>query len=459
MNIRIIAIAKDECAYLSEWVHHHFYFGVDSIHIAVNATNDPSLSLLECLSKLYPVSYSVEDDLARSTGSGFQAAAYEKMAAQAKEEGFSHVLMLDIDEFWTPLDFKSSIKNAMRQIGQSDVYLFHWFFHQSESEFSRCFQSEISIHQNPQFKCLFSLDSPYERIGIHNVYGSKLSYKTADGQSYSFRKSDSHRAQLDRNTMLRPMPFVVLHRLYRSQMEYVSLLLRGRARGGKIKDNRTGYYVNKANTEILEIDKNRLQDYYQSYDEFIRNTGIQDLILDGQEYVKGRYQNALALFRSELSFQDTKVLHNALRNISLPEVREIQDRLRGDPRIIEEEKQVHLDKLKKAVIFLNSVGQKKYARKLLIVLISIASSKKKTLFYWVTYLPSLLGKLSQYNENKGQHIDVIRNAALFFERIKDYYRALALMSIAYDLRPEGKLIEKKVALYRSMVSQAQSTDS
>jgi len=126
MKIKVISIAKDECAYLSEWVHHHLYFGVDSIHVAINATNDSSINLLECLSKRYPVSYSVEDELAVSTASGFQAAAYQQMAAQAKEEGFSHVLMLDIDEFWTPLDFKSSIKDAVRQIGQSDVYLFHW---------------------------------------------------------------------------------------------------------------------------------------------------------------------------------------------------------------------------------------------------------------------------------------------------------------------------------------------
>jgi len=325
--------------------------------------------------------------------------------------------------------------------------------------FSRCFQSEISIHQNPQFKCLFSLDSPYERIGIHNVYGSKLSYKTSDGHSYRFRKNDSNRAQLDRDAILKPMPFVVLHRLYRSQMEYVSLLLRGRAKGDKIKDNRTGYYVNRANMEVLRIDEALLKSYYQSYGEFILKSGIQDLILDGQNYVKERYQNALALFQSDLSFRDTKVLHTALRNITLPEIRKIQLKLRDDPRMVAEEKREHFEKLRNATLFLNSVGQKEYARKLLKMLTSIAPSKKKTIFYWVTYCPSLLGKSSRYNAKKGQHIDAIRNAALFFERTKDYPRALVLMSIAYDLRPEGKFIEKKVALYMSMLQKAQSADS
>ena len=30
-NVKIIAIAKDEGAYLAEWIHHHLYFGFSEI--------------------------------------------------------------------------------------------------------------------------------------------------------------------------------------------------------------------------------------------------------------------------------------------------------------------------------------------------------------------------------------------------------------------------------------------
>ena len=39
-KVKVVAIAKDEGAYIAEWIFHHLYFGFDAIDIYVNRTTD-----------------------------------------------------------------------------------------------------------------------------------------------------------------------------------------------------------------------------------------------------------------------------------------------------------------------------------------------------------------------------------------------------------------------------------
>lgn len=49
LKIKLVAIAKDEAAYLPEWIFHHLYFGFDQIDIYVNNTSDNTFALGEQL--------------------------------------------------------------------------------------------------------------------------------------------------------------------------------------------------------------------------------------------------------------------------------------------------------------------------------------------------------------------------------------------------------------------------
>lgn len=394
-KVKLIAIAKDESAYLCEWIHHHFYFGVDAIHIAINNTNDKSIELLDNLSHHLPVTYSIEDRLSQENSFNFQSLAYQKMASIAKEEGFSHVLILDIDEFWIAKDFKTKIKEAMDLIGKADSYLFHWFRHCDEEEFSHCFKERIIGGNSPLVKSIISLNSEYETIREHNAYG-ELIYRTADGKEYPFSVSNKTRTRIDRELSkdLKDLPYLVVHRMYRSQMEYTSLLLRGRPRGSLIKDNRHGYCVKKDADDVLCFSSKDLQDYYQSLEELISKANVENLIRSGQDFVRQRYNNALSVFKSnKLSSDDINSLKKVLKYVELPEVKEIRDNI-------------------------------------------IKKSKNK--------------KGPELNKITSEDISYLRDLALSLES-SDIKSSLRVMEIALKLRPNGSLIKRKIKEYRNML--------
>jgi len=57
MKIKLVAIAKDEAAYLPEWIYHHLHFGFDEIEVYVNFTTDNSYEVLAAIAKHHPVRY------------------------------------------------------------------------------------------------------------------------------------------------------------------------------------------------------------------------------------------------------------------------------------------------------------------------------------------------------------------------------------------------------------------
>ena len=55
IKIKLAAIARDEAAYLPEWIFHHLDFGFDEIEIYINNTVDNSSAVLENITDNYPV--------------------------------------------------------------------------------------------------------------------------------------------------------------------------------------------------------------------------------------------------------------------------------------------------------------------------------------------------------------------------------------------------------------------
>lgn len=50
VKVKLVAVAKDESAYLAEWCAHHLYFGFDEITVYLNRTTDNSCDVLSRLS-------------------------------------------------------------------------------------------------------------------------------------------------------------------------------------------------------------------------------------------------------------------------------------------------------------------------------------------------------------------------------------------------------------------------
>ena len=50
-RVKLCAIAKNEGAYIADWVFHHLHFGFDAIEIWVNGTVYPSLRILKRISE------------------------------------------------------------------------------------------------------------------------------------------------------------------------------------------------------------------------------------------------------------------------------------------------------------------------------------------------------------------------------------------------------------------------
>lgn len=322
-KVKIAAIAKDEARYITEWVYHHTYFGFDSFDIYVNNTSDGTLDILSALAERIDINIIVADDLYRHDPASFQTRAYNQSLANARESGFSYVAFLDIDEFWTPQDFTTPVQQFLRRGEAFDVVLFNWAIHRGESEFSRCFSNVNQFISDHHVKPVAKVSSQ-ARAGIHNVYGPDLAYGTSELESAQFIDDSKAKVKIEHQHI--PDAFVV-HRLYRSQIEYVSMLGRGRPRGDRFKSNRTGYYINNNNGYEFVIDTAQLENYYHGLDQLIHQCQLTGLIDNAEQFVVQRYHNLVELIRDGVTFSEAKVLLGALKNITLPEVSEMTDRL------------------------------------------------------------------------------------------------------------------------------------
>ncbi|HCG6788043.1 TPA: glycosyltransferase family 2 protein [Vibrio parahaemolyticus] len=326
LKVKVAAIAKDEGAYISEWVHHHLYFGFDEVEVYVNNTSDRTTAILDSLCENYAVKYQIRDDLVEEAKGNFQKAAYNEIALRAKLDGFTHVLFIDIDEFWTPKDFTMTVKDFLSDTDNADCYVFQWSMHHDEKIFSPCFTNSNRFKKAPQLKHLINLSSSFENVGIHNTYGDGVVYRDSSGAEVIFDSEDKLRSIIVNNKPLSDAVFIV-HRAYRSQLEYVSMLLRGRPTGQVIKNNRLGYYKNKECDQVFTIDDNKLDNYVSSL--IVFNQPIMDYIAISRNFVIERFKRALEVFSSDLNDADRKDLKVALRNVTIDEVVEVHAKVFG----------------------------------------------------------------------------------------------------------------------------------
>lgn len=292
----VVSAIKDEAAYIHEFIHHHLFFGFAEIVLLVNRTTDSTVHILNKICSTYPqVSFLVTDfidDLGLASSIQRLSFAYGiRELRRHRRCGFA--LVVDADEFWTPLDFKTPIADALAQYPDFDLLSLNWApQHIDEEPFSPPF-SNLKAMAGKSYKSIVNLASPIitvkphfaimepsysegqvwlDSFGVEKLYSIPLfGEKSRYEQAY---ESDRPRPWWHR---LLNQNSYILHRVQRSESEYLFNLLRGRAElneFGKylIKTYKNGF--SRKTNMPLQLDPSRVAQYHESLHRFVIECGI-----------------------------------------------------------------------------------------------------------------------------------------------------------------------------------------
>ena len=301
MKIKLVAIAKDEAAYLPYWIYHHLHFGFDAIEIHINRCEDNSKDVLNKIIQQFPqVEYKSGDwvDIApKCVGRVMQYALYAESYWRTKGSGeYTHICFLDIDEFWTPSDFSSSVKSCLKSLPNATSVSFNWLNVMDEKISFAAFNQELKVQPAPTVKSIISLDADIERVQLHLsefIQNDKFKgHIMPDGRK--FKHSMRQRQRLADSETNIDFPFFVLHRMFRTQMEYVSLLYRGNPRGDTpFKMNRPGYITSDKNQRNLEFSATEYRAYLDGYEKFIEKAQLHNDLKGAQTAIYERSEDAI----------------------------------------------------------------------------------------------------------------------------------------------------------------------
>lgn len=311
-KIKLVAIAKNEAAYLPEWIFHHLYFGFDHIEIHVNRTSDNTISILSEVAKLPNVSLKNADAFFASYNGNPQSGLYKQVLRETKGSEFTHVCFLDIDEFWTPLDLSSTIHDCVKSMGRFDVVSFEWLNKvEPDNNFGPALSKEINYQRALQVKSLIDVTCPVIRANPHTLVNPYFRYKNGNGENLKHENVSFSR--IPNSDLDKPVKsFFIVHRYFRSEFEYIAILGRGRPNfpeqgGAKIKSNRKGYADLKS-IETLKFNEQTLTTYRRFMDEQYRMYIEPEEYEIACDYVKEGYARVLNIVRnSEITEKATIV--------------------------------------------------------------------------------------------------------------------------------------------------------
>lgn len=283
-SVSIFAIAKDEAPYLHEWIHHHLFSGFSNIFIAINRTSDNSINILKSIKKHYNnVHFEIVDWIdmsSRGHNQNIQKIAYAYLTEQARKKyNPDYFFYVDVDEFWFSTE-ELSIKQYLKRY-HADIHSFHWYCQYGEDKpFSPPFSDVIgsphghvktilskkAIEKTNSLRCHIPLIKKEDHLQLNHLTGKNISaivnYDTDD-----FIKEVLKEHNINNNSAY------ILHRMIRSESEYLSNVFRGNPEGEKIKRNRSGYYKKGKKLQYKPRDE-----YYKSLENFIKKCNLQSHI-------------------------------------------------------------------------------------------------------------------------------------------------------------------------------------
>ncbi len=295
-KVKLVAVAKDEAAYLLEWVHHHLFFGFDEIEVYVNRTSDNSLDILSSISKKFSsVKYYQADwvDLCpEGARQHIQQIIYSMALNRAREENFDYVMFLDVDEFFWPVNLTDTIKTKLLELKHPDSISFQWFNEKGSNKLFSPLMPRIEGFKHKLVKSIVRVSADIDSMSLHLPRfkgGRKL---LSDGEK--FVAANGHHEQLHPK-LSKVRDVMIVHRMFRSPMEYASLLSRGRPSKTRltIKTNRFGYNVDNSDADVLSSSDYAYKKYRASYSEFFEKTQLAEELETARVFVKDRYRQTL----------------------------------------------------------------------------------------------------------------------------------------------------------------------
>ncbi|MCF2948184.1 glycosyltransferase family 2 protein [Paraglaciecola aquimarina] len=296
-RILLAGIAKNEAAYLPEWIYHHLNIGIDSVLVYVNNTDDNSVSLLNKLGDTLPVKYKVVDgiendqreELLSRINKDFlnytplQSKSYADIYIATSADEFDYILYLDIDEFLLlDQDLLALAENGMFE---HSVISFQWF---------------ATSGDKLPFSCLHA-----DMMGEFDKF---TKYMIRTGQEDA-KFHSCHIGRMKDDRVHFHSEGIVLHRVVRSKEEYLALIARSNPTVNNLSNgfklNRRGW-TSKGSDCIPSIYRKQLDDYQGKFEQFCSNTNIEAELKIAQENVSRRAKAVTELI-SALNQQNSEL--------------------------------------------------------------------------------------------------------------------------------------------------------
>lgn len=289
-KFRVCAIAKDESAYLADWVFHHHYFGFNSFVVYVNRTTDKSVQILDKIKILIPeLEYEVIDWIdfcSDSVTKNMQNIAYAYDIEKSKRLSVDYWLPIDIDEFWTPDDFSSKISEFVDGISlDRGGVAFPWCCELGAKQPFSELSPDSSFYYGRHVKTLVC--KPWENIRRVRVHKPILCQGRVRDPSGNIAVFDKNSPQQLKNTPSKRQAAYIVHRMYRSEVEYFSMLYKPQTTHKHgLKTNRQGYRDERLTTGRTFTWPQLAYNHYLSEKEaFIDRINADELISESKERV------------------------------------------------------------------------------------------------------------------------------------------------------------------------------
>ncbi len=319
-RIKLVAIAKDEGAYLTDWVFHHLYFGFSAIEIFINRTADNSIEILDGISKNHPeVSYQEidwVDQVGGAVTNRIQQISYSLSFYQSKSD-FDYILFLDIDEFWTPNDFKSSISTVLSGLNRHTPIAFEWLCELGSKEEFIPLRESFGYFQSGLVKSIIPTSSSVKIFRCHlPIFNNEQIVLLADGTPFI---ADSNNDQKLESTRLGKKNSYIIHRMFRSEVEYLATLYRGNPEGiSGLKANRRGGYLrDEPEKPKLELPKFEYKKYLDQRSQFIKKNRIFELIELAKKSVILRSNLTLGIIVMNLE-KEPDIIRDTIKGLTNP---------------------------------------------------------------------------------------------------------------------------------------------
>ncbi|MDD2464758.1 MAG: glycosyltransferase family 2 protein [Desulfobulbus sp.] len=301
-KVKLVSIAKDEAPYLSDWIFHHLYFGFSKIEIYINRTSDNSIEILDKIQKNYHnVVYHIADwvdTLPDNSRKNLQHICY--MDSIKNEIQFNYATFLDIDEYWISKNFSTKITEFLDKFKNKDfesIY-FEWFNEDSlEKEFSPI-QKITRGKVNQLGKSIIRLPYSFNKIRLHTpIYDNPSTVLLADGSTFKSQNNENLQQHVH-HSINNLKDFFILHRMHRSNIEYLSSLYKGNPElNFPIKLNRTGLGYPDNEKEIINIyfSPENYSRYIEERENFIYKNKLINSIQDAQNQVVINAKNLIKI--------------------------------------------------------------------------------------------------------------------------------------------------------------------